>query len=63
MKLPSTDPYRRHKKSAFDGSFPAGVFLVPGSSMRGTLTSDITPGEELPLAVRHLGRGQRVENI
>ena len=54
MKLPSTDPYRRHKKSAFDGSFPAGVFLVPGSSMRGTLTSDITPGEELPLAVRHL---------
>ena len=61
--MPSTDPYSRHRKSALDNSFPGGVFLIPGSSRRGTIISDIMPGEERPLTVRHLGRGYRVENV
>ena len=62
--MPSTDPYSRHKKSALDNSFPGGVFLIPGSSRRGTIASDIMPlGEERPLTVRRLGIGYRVENV
>ena len=50
--MPSTDPYSRRRKSVLDVSFPGGVFLIPGSSRRGTITSDIMPGEERPLSVR-----------
>ena len=49
-----SDPYSRHKESALDGSFPAGAFLMPGSSRRGTTISDMMSDGEA--TVRHLGR-------
>ena len=47
-----------------DNSFLGRVFLIPDSSRRGTIASNIMPlGEERPLTVRHLGIGYRVENV
>ena len=62
LKLPSTDPYNRQKKSALEDSFPGGVFLIPCSS-RTSCQDAMAPGEERPLTVRHLGRGYKEENV